>query len=218
MGKASGKVSKQTTSGGGSGTQGPDAVTQGRVTDIYGAGERAAGMPPPTGVTDAGNYYGGATAAGASGVAALGGDAAAAQKFMNPYQQQVIDAAMKQFGVQNTNTENQMNDAATRAGAFGGSRHGVATGVALGENQRNQGGILANLLNSGFEGAMGRAGQVAGLGMGAAGAGADLGMVAGNPDLWKMNVLKQGFSGLPYGQQYSNRNNQAQTGTALGWG
>jgi hypothetical protein len=144
-----------------------------------------------------GTFSGGQTA-GQAGLDALTGNAAAQQQFMNPYQSQVMDQMTKQFGVQNQMTEQQMNDAATRAGAFGGSRHGVATGVALGENQRNQGMQMAGLLNSGFEGAMGRAGQVAGLGQNAAQLGANLGMTAGSPDLWKMNVLKQGMAGMPY--------------------
>jgi len=56
----------------------------------------------------------------------------------------------------------------------------------------------AGLLNQGFEGAMGRAGQVAGMGMQGAQMGANLGMTAGSPELWKMNVLKQGMEGMPY--------------------
>lgn len=200
---------RTTTSGGQSGNTGPDAATQDRINQIWQATQNSAGGGAPSSVTGAQGYYGGATAAGQQGIAALGGDTAATQKFMNPYQQQVVDAAMKNFGVQNQATEQQMNDAATRAGAFGGSRHGVATGVALGENQRNQGAQIASLLQGGYTDAMGRAGQLAGLGMDAAGAGANLGMIAGSPALWQANVLKQGFSGLPYGTTYDSRNNQA---------
>jgi hypothetical protein len=150
---------------------------------------------------------------GNQGNAALGGDAAAAAKYMNPYQSQVIDAMMAQFARGDKRTEMQMNDAATRAGAFGGSRHGIATGTALAENRVNQNAQIAGLLNSGFEGAMGRAAQQAGMGFNAAGAGANLGMTAGNPDLWRMNILRQGFVGMPYGTQYQDRNNQATTKT-----
>src|SRR3990167_5704547 len=164
-----------------SGEQGLDPQTQAWIKSVYDAAQRAGGAPPPSGVTDASGYYGGATAAGREGIAALGGDAAAAQR------------------VTNAQTQNQINDAATRAGAFGGGRHGVATGVALGEAARNQNAQVAGLLSSGFEGAMGRAGSLAGLGYGAAGAGANLGMTAGNPDLWRMEIIRRAFQGLPYG-------------------
>lgn len=214
MGKSSTvKADKQTTSGGQSGQQNVDATTQARGNEIYGAAQNAANGGVPTSVSGAGDYYGSQMGYGNQGNAALNGDAAAAAKYMNPYQQQVLDAATAQFGVQNKMTEQQMNDAATRAGAFGGSRHGVATGVALGENARNQSAQYAGLLQSGFNGAMDRAGQAAGMGYNAAGANANLGMIAGSPDLWKMNVLKQGFAGLPQGMTYDSRNNQATTKT-----
>lgn len=201
-------VSKNKSKTTSSGKSGPDAATQAKVDEIYGAAQRAGGAVP-TSVGGAQDYYTGAQTYGAQGNAALGGDAAAAAKYMNPYQSQVLDAMTAQFGVQNKMTENQMNDAATRAGAFGGSRHGIATGVALGENQRNQAAQYAGLLNSGFESAMGRAGQQAGMGFDAAGAGANLGMTAGSPDLWKMNTLRGGFSGMPYGTTYSGRGNSS---------
>lgn len=197
--------SKQKTSS--SGRSGPDAATQAKVDEIYGAA-RAAGSNIPAPVAGAQGYYTGAMGAGQTGLDALGGNAEAAARFMNPYQSQVLDQMTKQFGVQNQMTEKQMNDAATRAGAFGGSRHGVATGVALGENQRNQATQYAGLLNSGFEGAMSRAGQVAGMGFDAAGAGANLGMFAGSPDAYRLEMLRRGFAGMPYGQTYSGKGSQ----------
>src|SRR3990167_8723503 len=99
--------------------------------------------------------------------------------------------------------------------ASGGSRHGVASGVAMGEAARNQNAQIAGLLNTGFEGAMGRAGQLAGLGYGAAGAGANLGMTAGNPDLWRMEIMRRGFQGLPYGT--TSRGTGGRTGAKLGY-
>jgi hypothetical protein len=203
---------KTTTSGGRSGTQGPDAITQAKIDEIYGTAQRAGGAIPGS-IGGAQDFYSGQMGYGNQGNAALGGDAAAAAKYMNPYQSQVIDAMMAQFARGDKRTEMQMNDAATRAGAFGGSRHGIATGTALAENRVNQNAQIAGLLNSGFEGAMGRAAQQAGMGFNAAGAGANLGMTAGNPDLWRMNILRQGFVGMPYGTQYQDRNNQATTKT-----
>lgn len=206
-------ASRQTTSGGQSGSTGVDAATQAYIDQIRGAAQ-GAGSAVPGSVAGAGNYYTGAMGAGQQGLAALGGDAQAAARFMNPYQSQVLDQMTKQFDVQNQMAMRNVNDAATRAGAFGGNRHGVATGVALGENARNQAAQYAGLLNSGFEGAMGRAGQVAGMGFDAAGAGANLGMTAGSPDLWKLYALRQGFTGLPYGQTYQGRNDQATARTS----
>src|SRR5690606_27342516 len=46
--------------------------------------------------------------------------------------------------------------AATQAGAFGGSRHGVAEGVRLGELDRAQASQIAGLLHSGYQQALGQ--------------------------------------------------------------
>ena len=172
---------------------GVSKATNKRISEIYRAGE-AAGGSIPTPVLQAQGYFGGAQTAGQTGLDALSGNPAAAQNFMNPYQQQVIDAMNQQFGVQNQMTMQGVDDAATRAQAFGGSRHGIATGTALAENARNQSAQVAGLPNQGFEGAMGRAGQVAGLGFDAANAGANLGFGAGNPEVWRLEMLKRGFN------------------------
>jgi hypothetical protein len=183
---------------------GPTKATNNRATEIYNTARRAGNAPIPTSVTGGLDYYGQATGAGRQGLDALTGNAEAQQQFMNPYQQQVIDRLNEQFGVQNQMTMQGVNDAATQAGAFGGSRHGIATGTALAQNAQNQGLQVAGLLNQGFEGAQNRAAQVAGLGFDAAGAGATLGMQAGNKDLWKLGVLQRGF-------------NPMQTGASSGW-
>lgn len=175
---------------------GPTKSTNRRADEIYGVAQQAGSAPIPTSVTGAQNFYTGAQQAGQTGLNALSGDAAAQQQFMNPYQQQVIDQLNSQFGVQNQMTSNQVADQATQARAFGGSRHAIAQGVALGENQRNQAGLLANVYQSGFDNSMNRAGQVAGMGFDAAGAGANLGMTAGNQNLWRLNQLRQGFNPL----------------------
>ena len=170
-----------------------------RAGQVWNAAE-AAGNNIPQPILQSQGTFGGAQTAGQQGLDAMTGNVAAAQKFMNPYQTQVADEMTKQFGIQNKMTEQQMADAATRSGAFGGSRHGVATGVALGENARNQSMQMAGLLNQGFEGAMGRAGQVAGMGMQGAQMGANLGMTAGSPDLWRLEMRRRGLEGMP-GQQ-----------------
>ena len=64
------------------------------------------------------------------GVGALQGaggmyDPSGVQKFMNPYQQQVIDEAIKQINRQGQMSRQNLQGQAVRAGAFGGSRQGV---------------------------------------------------------------------------------------------
>lgn len=172
---------------------GVSKATNQRASDIWRAAQQASGAVPST-VTGAQDFYTNAQNTGRAGLDALSGNAGAQQQFMNPYQQGVIDRMNEQFGVQNQMTTNNINDQATQAGAFGGSRHGVAQGVALGENARNQGMLTAGLLNQGFDNSMNRAAQTAGLGFDAAGAGATLGMQAGSPALWRMNTLQRGFN------------------------
>ncbi len=178
---------------------GPTKATNQRASEIYGAAQDAANGPRPGAVTGAEGFYGQATGQGRLGLDALTGNAAAQQQFMNPYQSGVIDKMNEQFGVQNQMTSNMVNDQATRAGAFGGSRHGIATGTALAENARNQGMQVAGLLNQGFDNSMNRAAGVAGMGMDAAGQGAQLGMEAGNQDLWRMRTLQRGFNPMQTG-------------------
>ena len=198
MGKLSGGKSKQTStqtqSGSQSGTTGVDAATQAKIDEIYRAAQ-ASGGAMPSGVTQ--------------GMDALTGNRDAARQFMNPYQDQVIDAINKQYGVGNEMALRTTNDAATRAGAFGGSRHGIAEGTALAENARNRDSQVAGLLGQGFEGAMGRAGQAVNFGMAG----------AGSPEAWRLQQLRQGFSGMPYGttSDQNYRGNADTSTTGAGW-
>lgn len=177
---------------------GPTKATNARAGEIFNAARGAAGSIPQP-ILQAQGTFGAGQTAGQAGLDALTGNPAAGQQFMNPYQQQVIDRLNEQFGVQNQMTMNGVNDAATRGGAFGGSRHGIATGTALAENARNQSMQVAGLLNQGFDNSMARAAQVAGLGQNAAQAGASLGMQAGSPELWRLNTLQRGFNPLQAG-------------------
>lgn len=180
-----------------------DAVSQGRTAAIWDAANGAGNSGPGGLLTGAGAYGTGAQTAGQRGLLALSGDPAAAQQFMNPYTQQVIDANDAGWQKANAQTVNRTNDLATRAGAFGGSRHGVAEGVALSNNAQAQAQQRAGLLNTGFENSMGRAGQAAGFGFQGAGMNANLGMSGvDNPDLWRLMMLRQGYLG-PQGQQSS---------------
>lgn len=187
---------------GGKNKSGATKATNKRAGEVFDAAKMAgASVPQP--ILQAQGTFGAQQTAGQAGLDALSGNADAAQKFMNPYQQQVMDQMTAQFANQNQMTTQGINDQATQAGAFGGSRHGVAQGVALGENARNQGMLTANMLNQGFEGAMGRAGQVANLGFGGAQAGANLGMEAGNQATWRANQLRRSFNPLTASQGWN---------------
>ena len=63
--------------------------------------------------------------------------AAAAANMMNPYQQQVVDATLRDVGSAAQMGLNQIGSQAQGAGAFGGSRQGIAEAEALkGFNQQ----------------------------------------------------------------------------------
>lgn len=57
--------------------------------------------------------------------------AAAAANMMNPYNQQVVDATLRDVGNAAMMGQNQLDAQAQAAGAFGGSRHGIAQAEAL---------------------------------------------------------------------------------------
>lgn len=168
-----------------SGSTGIDPATQAYIDQMR---QTAQGASMPTGVS--------------TGMAALGGDPNAVKTLMNPYQQNVIDGIMGQWKNANAMGMNQVNDAATRAGAFGGSRQGVATGVMMGENARNATSQIGDLLNSGYNNAMGQAGALVNLGMGG----------AGDPNAYRLGQLQRGFAGTPYGQTYSGTSGRTSTG------
>lgn len=193
-----------------------DATTQAYQQQIRNAAEQAGNAGPSPLIGGATSYNTGLQNYGDIGARALSGDQQAASQLMNPYQQQVIDANNAQWQHTNAQTMNQVNDAATRAGAFGGSRHGVAEGVALANNNRAQMGQTAGLLSSGYNNAMGQAGQLAGMGFAGAQQNANLGLGGvGNAQQWLMNMLNQGYKG-PMGQTSSGASQGNQSGYNLG--
>ena len=52
--------------------------------------------------------------------------AAAAANLMNPYENQVVQATMRDVGQQALKAQNVLGAQAQQAGAYGGSRHGIA--------------------------------------------------------------------------------------------
>lgn len=148
----------------------PDRLTNDFNRTRYGAA-RAAGSQPYT-------PYLGQTVAGASslspeavertrlasnfgmmGMGAMAGDPTMVAQMMNPY-----NATLDPYWAQQRQmTLGAIGDQATRAGAFGGGRHGVAEGQALSDIANAQ----AMQRYGEFNSAMGRAGQLANFGMGA---------------------------------------------------
>lgn len=175
------------------------------------------GVDPQTAAAIQG--YGQYAGLGQQGVAALGGDQAALAKYMNPYQTNVLDQVRSQYGLLNAQAQMGINDAATRAGAFGGSRQGVASGVASGEIARGLGQQISGLEYQGFNDAMGRAGDQARLGLGALGALPGLGQYQqqiNDPNLRRLMFIKQAQAGSPYGQTSTQQVNSNPAGGALG--
>jgi hypothetical protein len=196
---------------GGSRTQttAPDALTSARGSDVWNAAQSAANAPgvgidPAT--QQALQGFQGIARQGNLGFSALGGDSAALQQLMNPYQSQVLNQAQAQYGRDQQSTMNGVNDAATAAGAFGGSRHGVATGVALGQLGQTHEQQMADLTSQGYNDAMGRAGSLANMGFSANGAIGDLGSYmhqinqANDPATRKFGIMQSALGSMPQGQ------------------
>jgi len=78
-------------------------------------------------------------------------------KYMSPYTQEVINRGMDDIYRAQQKGMGQLGAAASKAGAFGGSRHGVAEGVAAGEYGRAAGDFAATQREKAFAQAMGLA-------------------------------------------------------------
>ena len=68
----------------------------------------------------------GTTGAGVQSLGQMNFDPSRAQAFMDPYQQSVTNEALKEIDRQAAMAQNQLAGQAVKAGAFGGSRFGVA--------------------------------------------------------------------------------------------
>lgn len=77
--------------------------------------------------------------------------------FNNPYQQQVVDTTQADIERQRQMTMNTLGAQAQAAGAYGGSRHGVAEGVTNAEYGRMSANALAPLRMQGYNTAMANA-------------------------------------------------------------
>ena len=81
------------------------------------------------------------------------------QTYMNPYTQQVIDTSMSDLERQRQMQMNQLGAQASAAGAFGGSRQGVAESLTNEAFARQGGQLAAGLRQQGFQTALGAAQQ-----------------------------------------------------------
>lgn len=105
----------------------------------------------------------------------LAGFQPSAQQYMSPYTSEVIDRTQQDIMRQQQMAQNQLGAQATQAGAFGGSRHGVAEGVMAGEYGRMAGDISAQQRQRAYEQAMDTAFRTAGMQQAGAGGLAGLG-------------------------------------------
>lgn len=115
--------------------------------------------------------------------------------YMNPYIQNVEAAALGNMDRAYRQNLNTIGDSAINANAFGGSRQGVAEGVAASENARQMGDLSAQLRSAGFDKAsnlmttdMNRALEGADLNLRAAGVGGDLAATGNKSYLDSLNA------------------------------
>lgn len=80
------------------------------------------------------------------------------RELMSPYLQDVVDTTRADMEASNAAQLNALRARGAAAGAFGGSRFGVAEGQAIGDQSRALGSTLANLRHTGWM----NAGQLAG--------------------------------------------------------
>ena len=120
------------------------------------------------------------TAAGLYNQAAAGPNI---NQFMNPFTSQVIGRTGMDMARQAAMAQNTLGAQATRAGAFGGSRHGVAEGTMLGDYGRAFGDIAAQQRQAGFNTALSAAQAQQGIQSGLAGQGFGFGQQIGQQQM-----------------------------------
>lgn len=77
--------------------------------------------------------------------------AAGMETYQNPFTQQVIDRSMADLSRTTAMQQEANRASAARAGAFGGSRHGLVEAETNASAQRNMGDLAANLRARGFD-------------------------------------------------------------------
>ena len=132
--------------------------------------------------------------AGATTAAGMGFNSAkAANAYANPFQQNVIQGLQKDALTNYQQGVNQLGAEATAAGAFGGSRHGVAQGTMAANTQNELNQQIGNLRYQGYSDAMSRAAADQQMRMGAANQLANLSNLGfGMGQTINQNMLQQG--------------------------
>jgi len=97
-----------------------------------------------------------------AGIAGLQGSSAefdpnSIQKYMNPYESSVIDAAMADVARAGQQQQNQLGAGAVGAGSFGGSRQGIAQGEISRNTLGQQAKTASGMRQAGYESASNRA-------------------------------------------------------------
>lgn len=113
-----------------------------------------AGGANPAMTQAASNPYSQASAAQMGAMATYANPAARAQQMMNPYQQAVVDKTLRDVGSAAQLGMNQLGAQATAAGAYGGSRHGVAMAEAAKGYQQQALDAVGALNQQGYNQAM----------------------------------------------------------------
>jgi len=133
-------------------------------------------------------------------------------EYQNPYTDQVVNASLGDLGNARAEQQQSMASAAQAAGAFGGSRYGVAEGQFNADTVRDQGLLAAQLRNQGFESAAGRTmqGLLANQQAGLTGQLANQSASLASADVQNRNAFLQGILGDRMGAA------NAQDASALG--
>lgn len=148
----------------------------------------AGGANPQTTVQPTGpGVYG--QAAGAYNAAMQGPNIG---QFMNPYTSEVIGRTGMDMARQASMQQNQLGAQASAAGAFGGSRHGVAEGTMLGDYGRAFGDIASQQRQQGFNTALGAAQNQQGMLSQLAGQGFGFGQQIGQQQM-QQGTMQQGL-------------------------
>jgi len=81
------------------------------------------------------------------------------QQYMNPYQQDVVNATMANLGQLQEQQQNKLSSQAIKQGAFGGDRTGIARAALAGQQNLANAQTLAQLQQQGYTQAMGQYNQ-----------------------------------------------------------
>lgn len=112
-------------------------------------------------------YFEQARTAGTAGMASAQPQDLDIGRYLNPYQQQVIDATMRQMGQANEQAQSGALGTAASSGAFGGDRAGIAAANLANQQGLAMGSTLAGLNAQNYQQALAAAQQQQGLYLGA---------------------------------------------------